>query len=54
MAKTDNSSGGQSIPGSRKLLQEVHAGIQPNGLTANRLDADQEGLELDRKMHISI
>ena len=54
MAKTDNSTGGQSIPGSRKLLQKVYAGIQPNGITANRLDADQEGLELDRQMHRSI
>ena len=47
MAKTDNSLGGQSIPRSRKLLHKVYAGIQPNGLAANRLDVDQEGLELD-------
>ena len=54
MAKTDNSIGGQSIPRSHKLLQKVYAGIQSNGLAANRLDADQEGLKLDRQMHRSI
>ena len=54
MAKTDNSSGGQSIPRSCKLLQKVYAGIEPNSLAANRFDVDQEGLELDRQMHKSI
>ena len=54
MAEADNSLGGQSIPGSHKLLQEVYAGIQPIGLATNRLDADQEGLEFDRQMHRSI
>ena len=54
MAKTDNNTGGQSIPRSYKLLQKVYARIQPNGLAANRLDMDQEGLELNRQMHKSI
>ena len=44
----------KAFPGSHKLLQKVYAGIQPNGLASNRLDANQEDLELDRQMHRSI